>query len=159
MDLKLGKIAQIANWVSDVDAAETFYEQKLGLKKLFRPGPDMVFFDCAGVRLYLHKAGSPEDVAKASLLYLQCEDIAVAAAELKARGVEFLDEPRRIAEMPAYDLWLTWLKDPDGHRIGLDAGAQRMGARLAPDQYPTVNRSPCTLGVSSSSRMATDRSS
>jgi len=25
MDLKLGKIAQIANWVSDVDAAEAFY--------------------------------------------------------------------------------------------------------------------------------------
>ena len=125
MDLKLGKIAQIAHWVSDVDAAEAFYEQKLGLKKLFRPGPDMVFFDCAGVRLYLHKGATAEDVAKASLLYLQCEDIAVAAAELKARGVEFIDEPRRIAEMPAYDLWLAWLKDPDGHRIGLEMQAPK----------------------------------
>ncbi len=125
MDLKLGKIAQIANWVSDVDAAEAFYEQALGLKKLFRPGPDMVFFDCAGVRLYLHKAATPEDVAKASLLYLQCEDIAVAVAELKARGVEFADEPRRIAEMPAHDLWLTFLKDPDGHLIGLEMQAPK----------------------------------
>ncbi len=125
MELKLGKIAQIAHWVSDVDAAEAFYEHKLGLKKLFRPGPDMVFFDCAGVRLYLHKAASPEDVAKASLLYLQCEDIVVAAAELKSRGVEFIDEPRRIAEMPAYDLWLTWIKDPDGHRMGLEMQAPK----------------------------------
>ena len=125
MDLKLGRIAQIAHWVSDVDAAEAFYEQKLGLKKLFRPGPDMVFFDCAGVRLYLHKGASPQDVAKASLLYLHCEDIAVAAAELKARGVEFTDEPHRIAELPAYDLWLAWLKDPDGHMIGLEMQAPK----------------------------------
>jgi len=125
MDLKLGKIAQIANWVSDVDGAEAFYETKLGLKKLFRPGPDMVFFDCAGVRIYLHKAQKPEDLAKASLLYLQCDDIAVATAELKSRGVEFIDEPHRIAETPGYDLWLTFLKDPDGHLIGLEMQAPK----------------------------------
>ena len=125
MDLKLGKITQIANWVSDVDAAEAFYEQALGLRKLFRPGPDMVFFDCAGVRLYLHKAQKPEDVEKASLLYLQCEDIAVAAAELKRRGVEFIDEPHRIAEMPAHDLWITFLKDPDGHLVALEMQAPK----------------------------------
>jgi methylmalonyl-CoA/ethylmalonyl-CoA epimerase len=123
MDLKLGKIAQIAYWVSDVDAAEAFYEQTLGLNKLFRPGPDMVFFDCGGIRLYLHKAGTPEDLAKASLLYLQCEDIAVAVAELKRRGAEFADEPRMIARMPNHDLWLTFLKDPDGHLIGLEMQA------------------------------------
>ena len=123
MDLKLGKIAQIANWVTDVDVAEAFYEQALGLKKLFRPGPDMVFFDCAGVRLYLHKAQKPEDVDKASLLYLQCEDVAVATAELKRRGVEFIDEPHLIAAMPAHDLWITFLKDPDGHLVALEMQA------------------------------------
>ena len=125
MDLKLGKITQIANWVSDVDAAETFYEQALGLRKLFRPGPDMVFFDCAGVRLYLHKAQKPEDIEKASLLYLQCEDIAVAAGELKGRGVEFIDEPHRIAEMGDHDLWITFLKDPDDHLVALEMQAPK----------------------------------
>jgi methylmalonyl-CoA/ethylmalonyl-CoA epimerase len=125
MDLNLGKIAQIAHWVSDVDAAEAFYEQALGLKKLFRPGPDMVFFDCAGVRLYLHKAAKPEDVEKASLLYLQCDDLAVASAELKQRGVEFVDEPRRIAEMPTHDLWIAFLKDPDGHLVALEMQAPK----------------------------------
>ena len=125
MDLKLGRIAQIAMWVSDVDAAEDFYERKLGLKKLFRPGPDMVFFDCAGTRLYLHKGRTAEDVAKASLIYLQCEDIAAAAAELKGRGVEFADEPHCIAQMPAYDLWLCFAKDPDGHLIGLEMQAPK----------------------------------
>lgn len=125
MDLKLGKIAQIAFSVSDVDAAEAFYEQKLGLKKLFRPSPDMVFFDCGGVRLYLNKAHAPEDVAKASLLYLACEDVAVAAAELERRGVEFVDEPHLIAEMPGHDLWMTFLRDPDGHLLALEMQAPK----------------------------------
>ena len=125
MDLKLGKIAQIAHSVSDVDAAEAFYEQALGLKKLFRPGPDMVFFDCGGVRLYLSKAHQPEDIAKAGLIYLLCEDIAVAVAELKQRGVQFVDQPHRIAEMPTHDLWMTFFKDPDGHLLALEMQAPK----------------------------------
>jgi methylmalonyl-CoA/ethylmalonyl-CoA epimerase len=125
MDLELGRIAQIAHSVSDVDAAEAFYEQVLGLKKLFRPSPDMVFFDCGGTRLYLQKAASPEEVAKASILYLQCEDVALAAAELKRRGAEMVGEPHRIAEMPAYDLWMAFLKDPDGHLLGLEMQAPK----------------------------------
>ena len=125
MDLKLGKIAQIAHSVSDVDAAEAFYEQTLGLRKLFRPGPDMVFFDCGGVRLYLQKAHEPEAVAKASILYLECEDVVAAAGELKRRGAEFLDEPHKVAEQPGYDLWMTFLKDPDGHLLALEMHAPK----------------------------------
>lgn len=125
MDLKLGKIAQIAHSVSDVDAAEAFYEQTLGLKKLFRPGPDMVFFDCGGVRLYLQKAHEPEAVAKASILYLECADVVAAAKELKRRGAEFLDEPHKVAEQPGYDLWMTFLKDPDGHLLALEMHAPK----------------------------------
>jgi methylmalonyl-CoA/ethylmalonyl-CoA epimerase len=125
MDLKLGKITQIAHSVSDVDAAEAFYEQTLGLTKLFRPGPDMVFFDCAGVRLYLQKAQDPEAAAKASVLYLQCDDVAAAAAELKRRGVALLAEPHRVAEQPAYDLWMTFFKDPDGHLLALEMHAPK----------------------------------
>ena len=125
MDLKLGKIAQIAHSVSDVDAAEAFYEQTLGLKKLFRPSPDMVFFDCGGTRLYLQKAHEPEAVAKASILYLECEDVVAAASELKRRGAEFLDEPHKVAEQPGYDLWMTFLKDPDGHLLALEMHAPK----------------------------------
>jgi len=97
----------------------------LGLKKLFRPGPDMVFFDAGGVRLYLQKASQPEDVAKAAILYLLCEDIAVAAAELRCRGVPFVDAPHRIAEMPDHDLWMTFFKDPDGHLLALEMRAPK----------------------------------
>ena len=123
MDLKLGKIAQIAHSVADVDAAEAFYERTLGLTKLFRPSPDMVFFDCGGVRLLQIQAHEPEAIAKASVLYLQCEDIVGTAAELKRRGAEFLDEPHRVAEQPGYDIWMTFLKDPDGHLLALEMHA------------------------------------
>ena len=49
----------------------------------------MVFFDCGGVRLHLQKAHEPDAIAKASVLYLRCEDIVGTAAELKRRGAGF----------------------------------------------------------------------
>ena len=48
MGVTLGPIGQIAHPVSDVDRAEAFYGNVLGLRKLYRYG-DLTFFDCAGV--------------------------------------------------------------------------------------------------------------
>lgn len=48
------------------DAAE-FYGQKLGLRKLYRFG-DPVFFDCAGVRLFLEKSRAQPFVPNGSVL-------------------------------------------------------------------------------------------
>lgn len=45
--------------VSDANRAEAFYGETLGLKKLFRFG-ELVFVDCAGVRLMLE--GRPKSV-------------------------------------------------------------------------------------------------
>ena len=59
MPLALSHIGQIALAVADVDRAEVFYEQALGLRKLYRFG-DLTFFDCAGVRLMLEKAHAVE---------------------------------------------------------------------------------------------------
>ena len=125
MDLKLGRLAQIALSVADVDRSVAFFEGQLGLKLLFRPHETMAFFDLNGVRLYVQKAAKPEDVEKASLLYLLCDDIAVAAAELAGRGVPFIDKPHRIAEQPTYDLWLTFFRDPDDHLIALEMQAPK----------------------------------
>jgi len=58
MLLNISQIGQIALPVRDVDRSEAFYEQALGLRKLFRFG-DLSFFDCAGVRLLLDKASEP----------------------------------------------------------------------------------------------------
>ena len=50
--MTLNQIGQIALAVSDTDRSEAFYEQTLGLRKLYRYGA-LAFFDCAGVRLML----------------------------------------------------------------------------------------------------------
>jgi methylmalonyl-CoA/ethylmalonyl-CoA epimerase len=61
----LGAIGQIALQVSDADRAEHFYRDTLGLPLLFRFG-DLLFFDCAGVRLMLeggHESRGPGHAA------------------------------------------------------------------------------------------------
>jgi methylmalonyl-CoA/ethylmalonyl-CoA epimerase len=118
MRLDLSRIGQIAFATADVDRAEAFYETKLGLRKLFRFG-DLVFFDCAGLRLMISKSEDAGDVTRASPLYFRCADIALATRELKARGVSFIDAPHRIAEMDDHDLWMAFFRDPDDHLLAL----------------------------------------
>ena len=118
MRLDLNRIGQIAISVADTDRAERFYEDTLGLRKLYRFG-DLVFFDCAGVRLMIGKAEDPGEVARASTLYFRCADLALSVAELKRRGVAFVDEPHLIAPMEDHDLWMSFFRDPDGHLLAL----------------------------------------
>ena len=125
MDLKLGRLAQVAYSVADVDRSVAFFEGVLGLKLLFRPHETLAFFDLDGVRLFVEKASTPEAVAKASILYLLCDDIAVASAELAARGVIFVDTPHRIAQQPTHDLWMTFFRDPDDHLLALEMQAPK----------------------------------
>ena len=68
MFLNLSQIGQIALPVADVDRVRAFYENVVGLRKLYRFG-DLSFFDCAGVRLLLEKskAGQPVDRRAASI--------------------------------------------------------------------------------------------
>jgi methylmalonyl-CoA/ethylmalonyl-CoA epimerase len=118
MRLDLSRIGQIALSVTDVDRAEAFYEAALGLRKLYRFG-DLVFFDCAGVRLMIGKVEDPAEVARASTLYFRCADLALAVRELKGRGVPFVGAPHLIAPMEDHDLWMAFFRDPDGHLLAL----------------------------------------
>jgi methylmalonyl-CoA/ethylmalonyl-CoA epimerase len=98
MTVVLNQLGQISLAVDDVDAAEEFYDQKLGLRKLYRFG-DLVFFDCAGVRLFLEKSRSQPFIPNGSFLYFRTPDITVAVRELQAKGVSFIDKPHLIAPM------------------------------------------------------------
>jgi methylmalonyl-CoA/ethylmalonyl-CoA epimerase len=118
MPLSLGPIGQIALATADVDRAETFYEKALRLRKLYRFG-DLTFFDCAGVRLMIEKARSADDVARTSVMYFRCADIALAVRELEGRGVSFSSKPHLIAKMDDHDLWMAFFSDPDGHTLAL----------------------------------------
>ena len=118
MRINLGPIGQIARPVSDVDRAEAFYGDILGLRKLYRYG-DLSFFDCAGVRLLLEKVAEGSDIDRAGVIYFRCADIAFTVRELSARGVIFDSKPHLIAKMDDHDLWMAFFKDPDGHTIAV----------------------------------------
>ena len=118
MAIALNQLGQVSLSVDDVDAAEEFYSEKLGLRKLYRFG-GLVFFDCAGVRLFLEKSRSEPFVPNGSALYFRTPDITVAVRELEAKGVSFIDKPHLIAPMEDHDLWMTFFKDPAGNTLAL----------------------------------------
>ncbi len=118
MLLNLDHIGQIALPVTDVGRSEDFYRTALGLRHLYRYG-DLVFFDCAGVRLLLEKTLDVANVARSSTIYLRCADIGLAVRELKQRGVVFDSTPHLIAHMDDHDLWMAFFHDPDRHTLAL----------------------------------------
>jgi methylmalonyl-CoA/ethylmalonyl-CoA epimerase len=118
MPIALNQLGQVGLPVDDVDAAERFYGQSLGLRKLYRYG-NLLFFDCAGVRLLLEKAESESFTPSGSVFYFRTPDISVAMKELQGRGVTFSDRPRLIAAMEDHDLWMVFFNDPAGNTLAL----------------------------------------
>jgi methylmalonyl-CoA/ethylmalonyl-CoA epimerase len=114
----LDRIGQIAIRVGDLARAVQFYRETLGMRFLFEV-PNLAFFDCGGVRLMLSPAESPEFDHPGSVLYYKVGDINASYAALKARGVEFVDQPHLIARMPDHDLWMVFLRDSEGNTLGL----------------------------------------
>jgi methylmalonyl-CoA/ethylmalonyl-CoA epimerase len=118
MPIALNQLGQVGLPVDDVDAAERFYGQSLGLRKLYRYG-NLLFFDCAGVRLLLEKAESESFTPSGSVFYFRTPDISVAMKELQGRGVTFSDRPHLIAAMEDHDLWMVFFNDPAGNTLAL----------------------------------------
>ena len=129
--MTLGQIGQIAIAVSNTDRAEAFYEKVLGLRKLYRYG-DLSFFDCAGIRLMLSppEAGTAVEPGQGAI-YFRVADLSLAVRDLKAKGIELVSEPHLTAPMPDHDLWMAFVRDPDGHLIGLMMEAPRGYAPVA----------------------------
>jgi methylmalonyl-CoA/ethylmalonyl-CoA epimerase len=116
--MSLSALGQIALPVSDANRSEAFYSG-LGLPKLFRVG-DLVFFNCGGIRLMLD--GSARKTVQAGTgvcHYFKTSQIEDVTADLKAKGVEFEEDPHPIARMPDHELWMAFFRDPDGHLLAL----------------------------------------
>ncbi len=111
------KIGQIALTVTDLARAKDFYMNTLGMRFLFDAGT-LVFFQCGDIRLMLGLA-EREGPRGGTILYFKVEDIHAVFEILRARGVEFVDAPHLIAKMPDHDLWMVFLKDPDGNVLGV----------------------------------------
>ena len=112
-------IRQIAVTVSDVDAALVFYRDVLGLGFLFSAGPDLAFLDADGIRLMLSTPQGAGAVRANSTLYFKVSDIVPTHAALVARGATDERVPQLTARMPDHELWIGFLRDPDGNLVGL----------------------------------------
>jgi methylmalonyl-CoA/ethylmalonyl-CoA epimerase len=113
----LDRIGQIALTVTDLARAKDFYQSTLGVKFLFDAG-SMAFFQCGEIRLMIGSSSEPV-APDGTVLYFKVPDIHAAHATLSERGIVFASKPHLVAKMPDHDLWMAFLKDPDGHTLGL----------------------------------------
>lgn len=128
--MALIQIGQITLAVTDPDRSEQFYSDVLGLRMLYRFG-DLVFFDCAGVRLMLEKSNDAKPVVSSGCIYFRYADLALTVTKLEQRGVAFTSRPHLIARMDDHDLWMAFFTDPDGHTLALMQEAPKGYAPLS----------------------------
>jgi methylmalonyl-CoA/ethylmalonyl-CoA epimerase len=119
MSVLTGQIGQIAITVSNVDQALSFYRDKLGLPFLFQPSPQLAFLQAGGTRLMLTTPQGAGSVAANSVLYFSVSDISRCYEVLLAKGVSAERPPALAAKMPDHELWLGFIRDPDGNLVGL----------------------------------------
>jgi catechol 2,3-dioxygenase-like lactoylglutathione lyase family enzyme len=112
------KLGQVAISVRDLDAAVRFYRDRVGLTFMFQ-APNVAFFDCGGVRLMLGLNEEPEKKPYGTVLYYQIEHIHEVFDTLQKREIEVVGEPHLVARMADFDLWMAFLRDPDGNIFGI----------------------------------------
>ena len=122
----LEEIAQVGLTVSDLARAKAFYGETLGMKFLFDAGT-MAFFQCGSVRVMLgvrEKTTAAAEASAGTILYYKVGDLQALHATLVEKAVSFLQPPQLVAKMADHDLWMAFLKDPDGNVLGLMSGRQ-----------------------------------
>ena len=113
-------LGQVALPVHDLARAVTFYRDTLLVPFLFQT-PALAFFDCDGVRLMLALPERPDAAQTGSIAPPggSVADLRAACAELRSRGVAFIDEPHLIATMPDHELWMAFFTDSEGNTLSL----------------------------------------
>ena len=112
-------IRQIAVTVSDVEQALGFYRDVLGLEFLFAPSADLAFVQAGDIRIMLSTPQGAGAVGANSILYFSVTAIEAAFDALVARGAQSERAPALAARMPDHELWIGFLRDPDGNLVGL----------------------------------------
>ena len=121
----VSEIGQIAITVQDVATATKFYRDVLGLKFLFAPDPNLAFLAAGAVRLMLTTPQGHGDPGKNSVLYFKVGDINTTHAAVVARGAKNERAPALTARMPDHELWIGFVRDPEGNLIGLMSEVRR----------------------------------
>ncbi len=112
-------IGQIAITVADVARSLPFYRDVLGLPLLFTAGPQLAFVAAGDVRLMLTTPQGAGQVGANSVLYFRVTDIERAFATMCEHGAHAERAPQLAAKMPDHELWIGFVRDPDGNLVGL----------------------------------------
>ena len=112
-------IGQIALNVKNTPESKEFYVGVLGLRFLFDAGPSLAFLDAHGIRIMLAAEGSETAGKPNATLYFRVRDLDQAYRTATAKGAVGADAPHLIAKMDDHDLWMAFLRDPDGNLVGL----------------------------------------
>jgi predicted enzyme related to lactoylglutathione lyase len=119
MNYTVGRIQQIAVTVANVDVAVRYYRDILGLSYLFSPGPNLAFLTDGSVRIMLSLPQGAGVIRANSILYFRVSEIEKTYEAIVARGSAAERPPQLTARMPDHDLWIGFLRDPDGNLVGL----------------------------------------
>jgi DNA-binding CsgD family transcriptional regulator/catechol 2,3-dioxygenase-like lactoylglutathione lyase family enzyme len=116
--LGIQNIAQISLYVTDIERANAFYRDTLGLAHLFTFG-NLTFFECGGVRLFLTIPEQGE-WRPGSVLYFRVPDIHAAHESLTAKGVVFESAPHLIHRHESgVEEWMGFFHDSEGNMLAL----------------------------------------
>ena len=111
-------IGQIAITVSNVEKTLPFYQEVLGLEFLFSAGPNHAFLQSGDTRIMLSTPqGGGAEIGKNSVLYFSVDGIEQAYDSMVNSGGAAEREPQMAADMGDTQLWLAFLRDPDGNLI------------------------------------------
>ena len=116
-DIRYTGLGQVARSATDIQAAETWYRDVLGLDHLYTFG-NLAFFDCGGTRLMISEAeDAPGDE---SLLYLRVPDIQSAFERLQGAGVDFINAPHMIHKHEdGVEEWMAFFNDPENRPLAI----------------------------------------
>lgn len=111
------RIAQIEVGCTDLAAARRFYCDQLGFP-LVGETPDSIFVRCGDLNMAVQRSDEPR---RGRTVYLSGDgQVHEATAALKAAGIVFTQEPRRIARRhQGVDVWLGFFDDPWGNPFAL----------------------------------------
>lgn len=112
--------------VSDMVAADEFYEGKLRLERTGEQHEGSRAYACGnGTSLYVYAAPARAGMSSATVARWDVSDIEQAIDDLAASGVAFerYDEPTKTNAKGIHDSGygqVAWFKDPDGNTFALE---------------------------------------
>lgn len=117
--LSEARFEQVALTVTDLDAACTFYRDRLGLRLMFEANA-MLFFDVGGTRLMIAKDEARQRSSRPSgILYFHVDDFAAALVRLQGTRAKLARGVETVQSTAAGSLRLQQFEDADGNMLAI----------------------------------------